>query len=145
MKEAVSHNAPKCHAPHPCSRVQRQIGQMSFKRPRTPSHSSSSSSSSSLGHTSKVFRTTPNPSSESATSTHRLLCTLPPTCNHHPTPIANIKDLEAHYATYHAHVCEEGGCGCVFPDARLLELVSDSRSFRRHRRTLIFFRFGFVL
>ncbi|KAI9063305.1 hypothetical protein FKP32DRAFT_1592748 [Trametes sanguinea] len=23
---------------------------------------------------------------------------------------------------YHAHVCEEKGCGCVFPDARLLEL-----------------------
>ena len=25
---------------------------------------------------------------------------------------------------YHAHVCEQRGCGCVFPDARLLELVS---------------------
>ncbi|KAJ7860486.1 hypothetical protein B0H14DRAFT_2205760, partial [Mycena olivaceomarginata] len=53
---------------------------------------------------------------------HPLLCTLPPTCNHHPTPIANSKDLEAHYATYHAHVCEEQGCNCVFPDARLLEI-----------------------
>ncbi|KAJ6607008.1 hypothetical protein B0H10DRAFT_2308381, partial [Mycena sp. CBHHK59/15] len=32
------------------------------------------------------------------------------------------KDLETHYATYHAHVCEERGCNCVFPDARLLEI-----------------------
>lgn len=53
---------------------------------------------------------------------HPLLCTLPPTCNHRPTPIANTRDLETHYATYHAHVCEESGCGSVFPDARLLEL-----------------------
>ncbi|KAJ7860471.1 hypothetical protein B0H14DRAFT_2350655, partial [Mycena olivaceomarginata] len=39
-----------------------------------------------------------------------------------PTPIANSRDLEAHYVTYHAHVCEEQGCNCVFPDARLLEI-----------------------
>ncbi|OCH85344.1 hypothetical protein OBBRIDRAFT_698373, partial [Obba rivulosa] len=54
-----------------------------------------------------------------------LLCTLPPTCHpphNHPTPLADTHALEAHYATYHAHVCEERGCGCVFPDARLLEL-----------------------
>ncbi|KAH9930277.1 uncharacterized protein B0H18DRAFT_840191, partial [Fomitopsis serialis] len=54
-----------------------------------------------------------------------LLCTLPPTCNpphNRPTPLANSTELESHYATYHAHVCEEEGCGCVFPDARLLEL-----------------------
>ncbi|KAJ7308573.1 hypothetical protein DFH08DRAFT_719782, partial [Mycena albidolilacea] len=50
-----------------------------------------------------------------------LLCT--PTCNHHTTPIANSRDLEVHYATYHAHVCEEQGCDCVFPDARLLEII----------------------
>ncbi|KAF8892157.1 hypothetical protein BD779DRAFT_1410216, partial [Infundibulicybe gibba] len=54
--------------------------------------------------------------------THPLLCTLPPTCNHRATPIASTRDLETHYATYHAHVCEEGSCGCVFPDERLLEL-----------------------
>ncbi|KAF7357053.1 hypothetical protein MVEN_01042100 [Mycena venus] len=57
-----------------------------------------------------------------AAASSAILCTLPPTCNHHPTPIANSKDLEAHYATYHAHVCEEEGCHCVFPDARLLEI-----------------------
>ena len=56
---------------------------------------------------------------------HPLLCTLPPTCHRHPTPIADTNDLERHYATYHAHVCGVKGCGCVFPDARLLELVSD--------------------
>lgn len=55
-----------------------------------------------------------------------LLCTLPPTCNpplNKPTPIADSRDLEIHYGKYHAHVCEQRGCGCVFPDARLLELV----------------------
>ncbi|KAH0836837.1 hypothetical protein J3R83DRAFT_8622, partial [Lanmaoa asiatica] len=58
-----------------------------------------------------------------------LLCTLPPTCNpplNTPTPIANSRDLEIHYGKYHAHVCEQRGCGCVFPDARLLELVRTS-------------------
>ncbi|KAF8416548.1 hypothetical protein L210DRAFT_3523182 [Boletus edulis BED1] len=68
----------------------------------------------------------------SRTSTHphgrdcALLCTLPPTCNpphNKPTPIANSRDLEIHYGKYHAHVCEQRGCGCVFPDAQLLELV----------------------
>ncbi|EGN97024.1 hypothetical protein SERLA73DRAFT_185308 [Serpula lacrymans var. lacrymans S7.3] len=54
-----------------------------------------------------------------------LLCTLPPTCNpphHNATQIADSKELEMHYAKYHAHVCEQRGCGYVFPDARLLEL-----------------------
>ncbi|KAG6334845.1 hypothetical protein ID866_4250, partial [Astraeus odoratus] len=54
-----------------------------------------------------------------------LLCTLPPTCNpphNKPTPLANSRDLEIHYGKYHAHVCEQHGCGFVFPDARLLEL-----------------------
>jgi len=51
-----------------------------------------------------------------------MLCTLPPTCTHRPMPLANTKELESHYATCHAHVCEQNGCGCVFPEARLLEL-----------------------
>ncbi|KAF8166613.1 hypothetical protein K438DRAFT_1730707 [Mycena galopus ATCC 62051] len=89
---------------------------MSFKRHRAQSEASSSSSSVTVEPTSKAQRTT------QASSTAPLLCTLPPTCNHHPTPIADSKDLEAHYATYHAHVCEEEGCKCVFPDARLLEI-----------------------
>ncbi|KAI6122628.1 hypothetical protein EDD16DRAFT_1570147 [Pisolithus croceorrhizus] len=61
----------------------------------------------------------------SATVGAGLLCTLPPTCNppHNiPTPLANSRDLESHYGKYHAHVCEQPGCGFVFPDARLLEL-----------------------
>ncbi|KIL69190.1 hypothetical protein M378DRAFT_44022, partial [Amanita muscaria Koide BX008] len=53
---------------------------------------------------------------------HPIVCTLPPTCTHRPTPLANTKELESHYATYHAHVCEQNGCGCVFPEAILLEL-----------------------
>ncbi|KAJ7881160.1 hypothetical protein B0H13DRAFT_2049811 [Mycena leptocephala] len=92
---------------------------MSFKRHRAQSEASSSSSTSVMAEpTSKAQRTT-----EASSSAHPpLLCTLPPTCNHHPTAIANSKDLETHYATYHAHVCEENGCDCVFPDARLLEV-----------------------
>ncbi|KAJ7708860.1 hypothetical protein B0H17DRAFT_1031113 [Mycena rosella] len=96
---------------------------MSFKRHRAQSEASSSSSTSATETpTSKVQRTTPGPEAESSITHHPLLCTLPPTCNHSPTPIANSKDLETHYATYHAHVCEESGCNCVFPDARLLEI-----------------------
>ncbi|KAF9233846.1 hypothetical protein BU15DRAFT_37799, partial [Melanogaster broomeanus] len=66
-----------------------------------------------------------NKSSRLSESNRALLCTLPPTCNpphNTPTPIANSRDLEIHYGKYHAHVCEVKGCGCVFPDARLLEL-----------------------
>ncbi|KAJ6485649.1 hypothetical protein C8R45DRAFT_997340 [Mycena sanguinolenta] len=92
---------------------------MSFKRHRAQSEASSSSSTSATtaAPSSKAPRTT-----DASSSSMPLLCTLPPTCNHHPTPIANSKDLEAHYATYHAHVCEEEACKCVFPDARLLEI-----------------------
>lgn len=60
----------------------------------------------------------------SAERRYPMLCTLPPTCTRRPTPLANTKELESHYATCHAHVCEQKGCGCVFPEARLLELVS---------------------
>ncbi|KAJ7623701.1 hypothetical protein FB45DRAFT_926507 [Roridomyces roridus] len=95
---------------------------MSFKRHRAQSEASSSSSSTSAvaAPTTKAQRTTPGP--EDPATVLPLLCTLPPTCNHTPTPLANSKDLESHYATYHAHVCEEPACNCVFPDARLLQI-----------------------
>jgi hypothetical protein len=101
---------------------------LSSKRHRTPSQSSSSTSTSTpeSNHPSKASRTTPVRESAPGVAAHPLLCTLPPTCNHRPTPITNTRDLENHYATYHAHVCEESRCGSVFPDARLLELVSRS-------------------
>ncbi|KAJ3730203.1 hypothetical protein C8R42DRAFT_649538 [Lentinula raphanica] len=55
-----------------------------------------------------------------------LLCSLPPTCNTNPTALADTQELEAHYAKYHAWVCQAekfgSACGNVFPDARLLEL-----------------------
>ncbi|KAK0214904.1 hypothetical protein IW262DRAFT_1278424 [Armillaria fumosa] len=87
----------------------------SSKRPRASvSPTVSPSSSPEPEPTHKALRT--------AGAGHPLLCTLPPTCSHTPTPIANSRDLETHYATYHAHVCEERGCSCVFPEARLLEL-----------------------
>ncbi|KAN0116212.1 hypothetical protein V8E52_006269 [Russula decolorans] len=49
---------------------------------------------------------------------------LPPTCHlpNCPTPLSDSHAFEAHYATHHARVCSSSGCGCVFPDARLLEL-----------------------
>ncbi|KAH7910053.1 hypothetical protein BJ138DRAFT_1153788 [Hygrophoropsis aurantiaca] len=91
---------------------------MSSKRQRTPSRLSSRPSSPQPEPMSKSSRT-------SDPGNRPLLCTLPPTCNpphHQATAIANSKDLELHYAKYHAHVCEQRGCGLVFPDARLLEL-----------------------
>lgn len=103
----------------------------SNKRQRTPSGSRLSPSSPSPSLTPE-----PEPMYKSsritqeASGDRRLLCTLPPTCNpphNHPTPIANSRDLELHYGKYHAQVCEQKGCGFVFPDARLLELVSGSR------------------
>ncbi|KAI0693411.1 hypothetical protein BC835DRAFT_1406788 [Cytidiella melzeri] len=101
---------------------------MSSKRPRTssPPHTTSGSLSQPSPESSepvaKATRTTT--SRANSRTVHNLLCTLPPTCNppNRPTPLANSKELETHYATYHAHVCEDTGCGCVFPDARLLEL-----------------------
>ncbi|KAF7309561.1 hypothetical protein MIND_00327100 [Mycena indigotica] len=85
---------------------------MSSKRNRTSSSESSTSASTSPN--AKAQRT------NTENSKHPLLCTLPPTCHQHHTHISSSKDLEAHYATYHAHVCET--CSCVFPEARILEL-----------------------
>ena len=86
----------------------------SIKRQHTPSPSRTSSPAG-----------TPKAQRVSAPVRSPLLCTLPPTCNlpNHATPLSNTRALEAHYAAYHAHVCSSPGCGCVFPDARLLELV----------------------
>lgn len=111
----------------------------SAKRPRTPSRTQSGNISSPEAHAPlhKASRTSGSPGAgfritkEDDDSTehnpqgghHPLLCTLPPTCNRKPTPILDSRDLETHYAKYHAHVCEEKGCGSVFPDERLLELV----------------------
>ncbi|KAK1233496.1 hypothetical protein PQX77_003351 [Marasmius sp. AFHP31] len=90
---------------------------MASKRPRLPLDSSSDSSQS--PPSSPILKSSRTVSGAGA---HQLLCSLPPTCNHRPTYLANSKDLETHYATYHAHVCEQRGCSCVFPEARFLEL-----------------------
>ncbi|KAF4610690.1 hypothetical protein D9613_007103 [Agrocybe pediades] len=102
----------------------------SVKRARAPSDSSSLSTDSNSIHPSKSSRTIPSSTiSESellpgtaAPSNPPLLCSLPPTCHRQPTPLANTNELEKHYAKFHAHVCEYERCGCVFTDARLLEL-----------------------
>ncbi|QRW02662.1 C2H2 zinc finger [Ceratobasidium sp. AG-Ba] len=59
-----------------------------------------------------------------------LACSLPPSCAppRHPTVLGSLRELEAHYAKYHTHVCQEGVChrepggAKIFPDARLLAL-----------------------
>ncbi|PIL25525.1 transcription factor [Ganoderma sinense ZZ0214-1] len=102
----------------------------SFKRARSPQQQDLSPSPSPIASpTPKLARASATPPPERSTSTSAfnhtgILCTLPPTCNppHRPTALAGTRELEAHYAMYHAHVCEQRGCGCVFPDARLLEL-----------------------
>ncbi|KAI0370744.1 hypothetical protein BV20DRAFT_966260 [Pilatotrama ljubarskyi] len=101
----------------------------SFKRHRSHGDENDSPSPSPTPSlTLKAARTSATPppdgTGEPSTSSGHILCTLPPTCNppNRPTQLAGTHELEAHYATYHAHVCEEKGCGCVFPDARLLEL-----------------------
>lgn len=97
------------------------------KRTRTPPNLSSPPEQ----PTPKALRTATLPSTGSTATTtttttsssqRHLICTLPPTCNRAPTSLGSTQELERHYATYHAHVCEVRGCGCVFPDARLLEL-----------------------
>ncbi|TFK29607.1 hypothetical protein FA15DRAFT_731736 [Coprinopsis marcescibilis] len=107
----------------------------STKRHRTSSHSSESISPETSRNSvppSKSTRISASPPPDSSqansdttnqtTTSHPLICSLPPTCNRRPTPLANSKELESHYAKYHAHVCEQPGCGCVFPEAKLLEL-----------------------
>ncbi|KAK7031605.1 hypothetical protein R3P38DRAFT_2924690 [Favolaschia claudopus] len=93
---------------------------MSFKRHRAQSEASSSSSTS-LNNTEPTLKAQ-RTAQISSSANPPFLCTLPPTCHQQPTPIGSSNDLESHYATYHAHVCEQPSCSCVFPDARLLEL-----------------------
>jgi hypothetical protein len=51
------------------------------------------------------------------------LCTLPPTCSRsRPTYLSSTEEMESHYSKFHAYVCESNGCGCVFPEERLLNL-----------------------
>ena len=76
---------------------------------------------------SKLPRASPN------TTTRSLVCSLPPSCAppRHPTTLGSLRELETHYARYHTHICQEGDCrrepggAKIFPDARMLALVSD--------------------
>ncbi|KAB5593897.1 C2H2 type zinc finger protein [Ceratobasidium theobromae] len=69
----------------------------------------------------------PRPSQASSRS---LVCSLPPCCAppRRPTALGSLRELEAHYAKYHANICKEGSCrnepggAKIFPDARMLEL-----------------------
>ncbi|GAW03040.1 zinc finger protein [Lentinula edodes] len=68
-------------------------------------------------------RTPSSPSSP----THKASRTTASKSNSANNPLLYTRELEAHYAKYHAWVCQaakptSGTCGNVFPDARLLEL-----------------------
>lgn len=102
------------HPPYKSSRI----------APSSLSPRSIGGTSTSSGSTIKESTVNGNGTTAIPVARYPLLCTLPPTCHRHATSIADTNDLERHYATYHAHVCVVKGCGCVFPDARLLELVS---------------------
>lgn len=54
-----------------------------------------------------------------------IWCNLPPTCSqpHKPTACYGVDELEAHYARFHAYICEADGCNCVFDREHYLTLV----------------------
>jgi len=89
-----------------------------FSAPKRARSLSISSGSDGDGSANKLARLPPS------NSGHRLICTLPPTCSppNHPYHLQDPRDLESHYALYHAHVCEVRGCNAVFPEERFLEL-----------------------
>lgn len=72
------------------------------------------------------------PRASQSTTTRSLICSLPPSCAppRRPTTIGSLRELEAHYAKYHTHICQEADChrepggAKIFPDARMLALVS---------------------
>jgi hypothetical protein len=108
---------------------------MNTKRPRAQAGTDDSDvfHEEPLFKSSRASSATPPPSNAKASTTGALIhrCTLPPTCAPpigKPTTLSDAQALERHYATYHTHVCEEGSCRCVFPEARLLELVSSQRA-----------------
>lgn len=109
--------------------VPRYLMTSSTKRPRSASLSSSDSSLSlpprSSSPATKYIRF-PQDQSEIPSLFSSVVCTLPPTCSlpNRPTHLNSLQEAESHYANYHTHVCEYPKCRCVFPDTRLLELVS---------------------
>ncbi|KAF8600507.1 hypothetical protein BDV93DRAFT_525387 [Ceratobasidium sp. AG-I] len=70
------------------------------------------------------------PRASQTATTRSLVCSLPPSCAppRHPTTLTSLRELEAHYAKYHTHICQEGDCrrepggAKIFPDARMLAL-----------------------
>lgn len=140
-------------SPSPAFRLSRfpLNAQLRMKRHRSSSVSSQDSEASTSSSTSSTFARS---SSSPATKLKRLpplpgsssafTCSLPPTCSTTPAIFSSARDIEAHYSKMHALVCEaelfegkgiEGGggdkgkrrarvCGKIFPDRRLMDLVS---------------------
>lgn len=127
QRERNAYDGSRLHHPHAdfLSAFMSASLSLSVKRSRDEEFafegsSQSASSSPNVTPTTKALRLS------RAGATPPLLCTLPPTCHpphNAPTALSDSNELEAHYAKYHAHVCEERGCAAVFPNARLLELV----------------------
>ena len=108
---------------------------MSGKRQRQPSLPSHEPPET-ISHGSHIDASTTDSKLQRAshsTTTRSLVCSLPPSCAppRHPTTLGSLRELEAHYARYHTHICQEGDCrresggAKMFPDARMLALVSD--------------------
>jgi hypothetical protein len=92
-------------------------------RAGTPSSSDLSDNSSDAEPTTKHRRQDLLPQLNDAV----LTCQLPPTCDHAPVKFDNVGQLQAHYDRCHVFVCSADACGKVFPDARILDLVSNER------------------
>lgn len=120
------------------------------------SSSSSASTSSSSSSPSRSARPSASPASKHSRlppslSSSSHTCSLPPTCDADPPTFASADEVESHYRKLHSLVCEcevdaepadgtleRGGnekgkarahqtkCGAIFPEQRLMDLVSDS-------------------
>lgn len=70
----------------------------------------------------KLQRYTVDTSAASDSHLPSIRCSLPPTCSIRPQTFPTQAALSAHYNTHHAHICQDQGCGKIFPDNHFLDL-----------------------
>ena len=103
---------------------------MALKRARSPTLGDEPSDDLSTARASKFQRT--EETNAGAADADIIWCKLPPTCAH-PNPATachGVKELESHYAQFHAFVCQAEGCSCVFDREHYLNLVRSIRQLR---------------
>ncbi len=111
----VDYITPNPHHHH-LRRQGHHHGHTAMKRSRaSPSPTPSLSPPPSPSH--KLVRHSPGPPDRA------LTCSLPPTCSSSPVQFDTLEALESHHSKCHAWICGSQGCGKVFPDGRLMELV----------------------